>query len=67
MSAYQAQFRPRVSSCTRSRPLMSRLAECTPSSFQGNTVSSAAAVAVVSRSTTGAPLVPRWVRASVRK
>ena len=35
MSAYQAQFRPRVSSCARSRSPMSMRPACTPSSRQG--------------------------------
>src|SRR5258706_372752 len=64
MSAYQAQLRPSDSSSTRSRLLMSMRAACTPSSFQGSAAPGAAAG---SRITTGAPLVPRWVRASVRK
>ncbi|MEO6278599.1 MAG: hypothetical protein ABIP59_12340 [Roseateles sp.] len=43
---------------------MSMREECTPSSFQG---SAAMAPALASRISTGAPLVPRWVRPSVRK
>ena len=62
MSAYHALFRPSDSSSFRSRVPMSMRAECTPSSFHGN-----ASVLPGTRMTTGAPLVPRWVRASVRK
>jgi hypothetical protein len=62
ISAYQAQFRPSDSSCSRSRLPMSMRDECTPSSFHGSGPSTSGA-----RITTGAPLVPRCVRASVRK
>src|SRR5579859_5352911 len=61
-SAYQAQFKPSVSSSCESRLPMSMRAECTPSSFQGSCTS-----VDWLRITTGAPLVPRCVRASVRK
>ena len=44
---------------------MSMRAECTPSSFHGSSPSLRSAAGV--RITTGAPLVPRCVRASVRK
>ena len=45
---------------------MSMRDECTPSSFQGRRCA-LRGLPAGSRITTGAPLVPRWVRASVRK
>ena len=47
------------------RVAMSMRAECTPSSFHGST--SSLPLDAGARITTGAPLVPRCVRASVRK
>ena len=62
MSAYQAQLSPSDSSSTKSRVPMSIRAECTPSNFHGSFGSLPGA-----RITIGAPLVPRCVRASVKK
>jgi len=66
MSAYQAQFSPSASSRSTSRTLTSSRDECTPSSRQGRPPSWPAS-SPRSRITTGAPLAPRCVRASVRK
>lgn len=59
MSAYQAQRLLDGQALAAHLPMR---AECTPSSFQGSCASPASSCI-----TTGAPLVPRWVRASVRE
>ena len=65
ISAYQAVFSPSASSSPSSRVLTSTRAECTPRSFHGSPPSASSGWATLR--TTGAPLLPRCVRASVRK